>query len=95
MAGEGKVEMEIIYCVPWQYHATAAWMANEFFAEGGKDVAIKITPGVSGILQVFLDGEKIFDRADEDGKYPDLTLVKQMRAVLNEKLSSLVTADDN
>lgn len=70
-------------------------MANELFAEGGKDVAIKITPGVAGILQVFLDGEKIFDRADEDGKYPDLTRVKQMRAVLKEKLGSLVSADDN
>ena len=30
-------------------------MAGEFFAEGGKDVAIKITPGTGGILQVFAD----------------------------------------
>jgi hypothetical protein len=27
-------------------------MASEFFAEGGKDVAIRLTPGVAGILQV-------------------------------------------
>ena len=70
-------------------------MANELFAEGGKDVAIKITPGVAGILQVFLDGEKIFDRADEDGEYPGLPRVKQMRAVLKEKLGAVVAADDN
>ena len=70
-------------------------MANELFAEGGKDVAIKITPGVAGILQVFLDGEKIFDRADEDGEYPGLPRVKQMRAVLREKLGAVVAADDN
>ena len=36
-------------------------MANEFFAEGGKDIAIKITPGTGGILQVFADGDKIYD----------------------------------
>ena len=71
-------------------------MANELFAEGGKDVAITMTPGVAGILQVFLDGEKIFDRADEDGEYPGLPRVKQMRAVLKEKIAAApVAADDN
>ena len=70
-------------------------MANELFAEGGKDVAIKITPGVAGILQVFLDGEKIYDKAEEDGQFPNLPRVKQMRAVLREKLAEPVAADDN
>jgi predicted Rdx family selenoprotein len=63
-------------------------MASEFFAEGGKDVAIKITPGIAGILQVFADGEKIFDRADEGGKYPDLPRVKQLRAVIKQKIAA-------
>ncbi len=70
-------------------------MASEIFAEGGKDVAIRITPGTSGILQVFVDGEKIYDRADEDGKYPDVPRVKQIRAYVREKLNALVAADDN
>ena len=71
-------------------------MANELFAQGGKDVAIKITPGVAGILQVFLDGEKVFDKAEEDGQMPTLPRVKQMRAVLQEKLDAVpVGADDN
>jgi predicted Rdx family selenoprotein len=65
-------------------------MAAEFFAEGGKDIALKITPGIAGILQVFADGEKIFDRADEGGKYPDLPRVKQMRAVLKNKIAVAV-----
>ena len=43
-------------------------MASEFFAEGGKDVAIKITPGVAGIMQVYVDGDKIFDKKEEDRK---------------------------
>jgi len=62
-------------------------MAGEFFAEGGSDVAIKVTPGTGGILQVFADGDKIYDRADEDGEYPGLPRVKEMRAVIKEKLA--------
>ena len=70
-------------------------MANEIFAEGGKDVAIKITPGTGGILQVFADGEKIYDKAEEDGQFPNLPRVKQMRAIVKDKLLSAVAADDN
>ena len=61
-------------------------MASEFFAEAGKDVAITVTPGSNGVLTVWAGGEKIFDRSDEDGKYPDLTRVKQMRNVIRQKL---------
>ena len=70
-------------------------MAGEFFAEGGKEVAIKITPGVAGILQVFLDGDKIYDKAEEDGQFPNLPRVKQMRALVKDRLAVAVAADDN
>ncbi len=70
-------------------------MASEMFAEGGKEVAIKMTPGVAGILQVFVDGDKIFDKKEEDGKFPDLPRVKQMRAIVRDRLDALVPADDN
>lgn len=70
-------------------------MASEMFAEGGKEVAIKLTPGVAGILQVYVDGDKIFDKKEEDGKFPDLPRVKQMRAVVRDRLEALVPADDN
>ncbi len=69
-------------------------MASEFFAEGGKEVAIKITPGIAGILQVFVDGDKIYDKAEEDKQFPTLPRVKQMRAVIKDKLGALVAADD-
>ena len=70
-------------------------MASELFAEGGKEVAIKMTPGVAGILQVYVDGDKIFDKKEEDGKFPDLPRVKQMRAIVRDRLEALVPADDN
>ncbi len=69
-------------------------MATEFFAEGGKEVAIKITPGTAGILQVFVDGDKIFDKKEEDGQFPNLPRVKQMRAIIRDKLSVAVAADN-
>ena len=68
-------------------------MAHEFFAEGGSKVAITITPGESGILQVFVDGEKIFDKKEEGG-HPTLDRVKQLRAAIRERLNVGVAADD-
>ena len=59
-------------------------MAGEFFADGGQDVAIKITPGTGGILQVFADGDKIYDKAEEDGQIPNLSRVNEMRASIRQ-----------
>ena len=68
-------------------------MASEFFAECGNDIAIKITPGVGGIFQVFADGDKIYDKnGEENGVLPNLPRVKELRAALREKLSALATA---
>ena len=70
-------------------------MVNEFVAEGGKDVSIDVKPGVGGVLQVFVDGDKIYDKAEEGGQTPHLNRVKELRAVVRSRLDSLVPADDN
>ena len=67
-------------------------MANEFYRYFGADAGISLTPGANGRLEVYLDGEKIFDRSEEDGKYPDLTRVKQLRDVIQAKLDSIEVA---
>ncbi len=67
-------------------------MANEFYRYFGADIGISLTPGANGRLEVYLDGEKIFDRSEEDGKYPDLTRVKQLRDVIQAKVDSLEVA---
>ena len=69
-------------------------MASEIFAEGGKDVALKITPGTAGILQVFIDGDKVYDKAEEDGQFPTLPRVKEIRAIVRERLDSLSLNSD-
>jgi len=64
-------------------------MANEFFRYFGNDAGISLTPGANGRLEVYLDGDKIFDRAEEDGKYPDLKRVKELRDVIQQKVDSI------
>jgi predicted Rdx family selenoprotein len=68
-------------------------MANEFFRTFGPDVGISLTPGANGRLEVYLDGEKIFDRKEEGDKYPDLARVRELKQVIKAKLDSLVAAD--
>ena len=62
-------------------------MASEFFAEGGSDVAITVTPGDAGVLKVIADGDTIFDKSDEGG-HPNLDRVKIMRTAIREKLDA-------
>jgi predicted Rdx family selenoprotein len=68
-------------------------LADEVFRSFGPDVGVSLTPGANGRLEMYLDGEKIFDRKEEEGKYPDLARVRQLQQVIQAKLDSLVTAD--
>ena len=64
-------------------------MATEFFrSDAPGDVAIKMTPSDRGRLEVYLDGEKIFDRK-EDGKFPDLSKVNELKMIIAEKIFEL------
>ena len=67
-------------------------MATEFFrSDAPGDVAIKLTPSDRGRLEVYLDGEKIFDRK-EDGKFPDLSRVNELKMIIAEKIFELEEA---
>ena len=59
------------------------------FAEAGNQVDITMTPTGGGILEVILDGDRIYDRKAEHGKYPDLPRVKELKQVLKEKLEAV------
>lgn len=72
-------------------------MANEFFRAYGGDAAITISPRGQGIMEVFADGEKIFDKKAEGNNYPDLARVRQMKQVISAKIAQadLAVAADN
>ena len=67
-------------------------MATEFYATGGTDVAISLTPGDNGVLTVHVDGDKIFDKTEE-GSHPNLDRVKELKAIVKERLALAVAAD--
>jgi predicted Rdx family selenoprotein len=69
-------------------------VANEFFRAFGGDAAISLTPGANGRFEVYLDGEKIFDRKEEGNIYPALSLVRRMKKVIKEKLDAMPAAAD-
>ena len=64
-------------------------MANEFFRSYGPDAAITISPRGQGIMEVFLDGEKIFDKKAEGNIYPDLSRVRKMKEVISAKIAGI------
>ena len=67
-------------------------MAEEFFRSYGPDVAITISPRGQGIIEVFLDGEKIFDKKAEGNVVPNLNRVRKMQEVISAKLATLEPA---
>ena len=71
-------------------------MANEFFRKFGPDVAVTISPRGQGIMEVFVDGERSFDKKGEGNIYPDLKRVREMRQVIDAKIEPLAPtpADD-
>ena len=67
-------------------------MATEFFrSDAPGDIAIKMTPSDKGRLEVYLDGEKIFDRKVA-GSFPDLGKVNELKMAIAEKLFELEEA---
>ena len=67
-------------------------MATVFFrSDAPGDIAIKMTPSDKGRLEVYLDGEKIFDRK-EAGSFPDLGKVNELKMAIAEKLFELEEA---
>jgi len=64
-------------------------MANEFFRAFGGDIAVTLTPAGQSRIEVYLDGEKIFDRKAEGNIYPDLSRVRKMKAAIHAKLDAV------
>ena len=72
-------------------------MANEFFRHFGPDAAVAISPRGQSIMEVFVDGERIFDKKGEGNVFPDLGRVRKMLAYVRERIeqADLVAADDD
>ena len=67
-------------------------MVNEFVDAGGNAVSIEVRPGVSGVLQVYVDGDKIYDKAEEGNETPHLNRVKELKAIVKDRVDTARTA---
>jgi selT/selW/selH-like putative selenoprotein len=85
------VEVRIYYCVPCGYLGFAAWMAQEFYEEGGDQVAALLVPGLHGILQVEIAKTVVFDKVEED-QIPTPPRIRECRAILRAKIDEMNAA---
>jgi predicted Rdx family selenoprotein len=70
-------------------------VANEFFSTFGGDVAISLTPGANGRFEVYLDGDKIFDKIEEGNVFPELKRVREMKKAIQSKLEAVPAGAGN
>lgn len=61
-------------------------MGGEIYAAGSNKINLTLTPGGSGIFEVKLDGEIVFDKGTV-GRYPDLNDAKEIKATVMNQLA--------
>jgi selT/selW/selH-like putative selenoprotein len=61
---EGKVQLEIQYCVPCGYFWQAAGVASQVVAGRNREIGVTLTPAGQGRFEVYLDGDLIYNRKE-------------------------------
>lgn len=70
--------LEIVYCTRCRWLLRAAWLAQELLTTFERELGeVALVPGTGGVLEVQLDGELLFRRADE-GRFPEAKELKQL-----------------
>lgn len=79
MAGDGRVRVEIEYCMGCRWLMRAAWIAQELLTTFEAELdEVALVPGRSaGIFIVRVGGRVVFDWA-EAGRFPELAELKQL-----------------
>ena len=63
-------------------------MATEIWHEFGDDAPVTLIPVADGRLEVYANGEKLFDRKAEGGIYPEMKRVRQLRQEIRQRLQA-------
>jgi predicted Rdx family selenoprotein len=63
-------------------------MATEIWHEFADDAPVTLIPVGGGRLEVWADGDKLFDRKAEGGAYPEMERVRQIRQQIRQKLKT-------
>jgi predicted Rdx family selenoprotein len=67
-------------------------MATEIWHEFADDAPVTLIPVGDGRLEVWADGEVLFDRSAEGGAYPEMERVRQIKQQIKQKLQTLSAA---
>jgi len=67
-------------------------MATEIWHEFDYDAPVTLIPVADGRLEVYADGDKLFDRKAEGGAYPEMERVRQIKQQIKQKLQTLSAA---
>ncbi len=63
-------------------------MATEIWHDFGEGAPVTIIPVGAGRLEVYANGETLFDRKAEGGAYPDMKRVRAIKAEIRKRLEA-------
>ncbi len=61
-------------------------MATEIWHAFGKDAPVTIIPVANGRLELTANGETLFDRKAEDGIYPEMSRMREIKKQIKERI---------
>jgi selenoprotein W-related protein len=73
-----RPRVEIVYCRRCRFVLRAGWLAQELLLTLGDVVGeLALVPGDGGVFEVWVEGERVFSRADA-GRFPESKELKQL-----------------
>ncbi len=66
-------------------------MATEIWHDFGEDAPVTLIPVADGRLEVYANGEKLFDRKAEGGAYPEMKRVRAIKQEIGRRLESVAS----
>jgi selenoprotein W-related protein len=70
--------LEIRYCTQCRWLLRASWLAQELLTTFADELGeVALVPGTGGVFRVHLDGELLWDRAEQRG-FPELPSLKRL-----------------
>ena len=75
-SGADKPRVEIEYCTRCRWLSRAAWMAQELLTTFESELgAVALVPGTGGVFTVRVDGQVVWNRAEQG--FPEPSQVKR------------------